>query len=82
MLTIKFTIKASPPATFPMNRLPPAILFDLDDTIVAYDAAAEGCWLAACRQFAHRLPGVDLDALQVAIRQQSDWFWSDAERFR
>jgi putative hydrolase of the HAD superfamily len=65
-----------------MPSLPPAILFDLDDTIVAYDAAAEGCWLAACQQHAARLPGVPMDALQDAIRRKSDWFWSDAERFR
>jgi putative hydrolase of the HAD superfamily len=62
--------------------LPRAILFDLDDTILAYDAASTGCWEAACAHFAARLGGVQPHDVVVAIRRQSDWFWSDPERFR
>ena len=33
-------------------------------------------------QGASRIEGPTIDALCAAIRQQSDWFWRDAERFR
>jgi putative hydrolase of the HAD superfamily len=65
-----------------MIALPPVILFDLDDTILAYEAAAAGCWQAACTRHATDLDAPTLEKLYSAIQQQSDWFWSDEERFR
>ena len=65
-----------------MNHLPYAILFDLDDTIMAYEAAAEGCWQEACARYASRLGQVSQIELQSGIRRFSDWFWSDPERLR
>ncbi|MFZ4394275.1 MAG: HAD family hydrolase [Kiritimatiellia bacterium] len=67
------------PALIPLPRV---ILFDLDDTIVAYDAASEGCWREACTRYADQISGVTPDELCVVIQRQSEWFWSDAERFR
>ena len=63
-------------------HLPRAILFDLDDTIVAYEAAGEGCWQEACTQYAAQLQGLMIDAVYAAIQERSLWFWSDPERFR
>ena len=65
-----------------MTKLPRAILFDLDDTIMAYDAASEGCWLQACAYYAAELNGPTPDALNTAIQEQSKVFWSDPERLR
>ncbi len=62
--------------------LPPAILFDLDDTIVAYDASVETGWRMVCEHFAPRIPGADPVALHAAIKRQADWYWSDPERHR
>jgi putative hydrolase of the HAD superfamily len=65
-----------------MNTLPRVILLDLDDTIVAYEAAAEGCWQEACARYASAIGNPPLQELCAAIQRQSDWFWSDEERFR
>ena len=65
-----------------MKHLPHAILFDLDDTIMAYEAASEGCWLEACAQYAVQIHGPMPEVLCAAIQERSKWFWSDAERFR
>src|SRR5689334_14119358 len=37
------------------NHLPKAILLDLDDTILSFDAGAAGCWREICARFAPRL---------------------------
>lgn len=64
-----------------MITLPPAICFDLDDTLLCYDAAALGCWERACAECA--LPaGLAVPALLDAIRRHSDWYWSDLDRHR
>ena len=65
-----------------MTHLPRAILFDLDDTIMVYEAAGEGCWQEACAQAAPQLHGPTSTALFAAIHERSKWFWSDPERFR
>ncbi len=61
--------------------MPHAIILDLDDTILAYDAAARGCWRAVCEEFADAI-GVDAAALFAAITAESAWFWDDPERHR
>lgn len=58
-----------------------AILFDLDDTILAYDAVAEPCWEEVCGQFAPLL-GRDASELYVAIKEMREWYESDSERQR
>ncbi len=64
-----------------VSHLPYGLLLDMDDTLVQYDAAAEGCWRDAC---AACLPAGSVaieDALE-AIRTYSRWYWSDPERHR
>jgi len=62
--------------------LPQAILLDLDDTILSFDAGAEGCWRDICARFAPRLVGCEPADLLAAIRASRGWFWSDPERHR
>ncbi len=62
------------------ERLPKAILLDLDDTILAFSQGADPCWRDVCRRFAPRTQGVTPQALFDAIRQSRVWFWSDPRR--
>ena len=64
------------------QRLPKAILFDMDETILAYDNVADTVWTVVCNEFAARLDGVQPSALRTAIDQHRAWFWSDPERHR
>jgi len=61
--------------------LPPAILLDLDDTIVAFDVVADDCWRSICTEYAPAL-GVDVERLYAAVRASRKWFWIDPERHR
>ncbi len=61
--------------------LPAAILLDLDDTIVAWDVAADDCWKSLCERFAPEV-GIASHRLLAGITRSRDWFWSDAERHR
>jgi putative hydrolase of the HAD superfamily len=61
--------------------LPPAILLDLDDTIVAFDEVADDCWRLICTRNA-RQTGVTAERLFAAISRSRQWFWSDPERHR
>lgn len=63
-------------------RLPEAIIFDLDDTILDDSGAMEACWQEVCQDGAGRLGGGDAQVLMEAIARQRDWFWSDPERHR
>lgn len=38
-------------------HLPKGILFDLDDTIIAFDAVAEPVWERVCRSYAPCIAG-------------------------
>jgi len=60
--------------------LPDAILLDLDDTIVAFDAVADDCWLSLCKRYAAEISSVDADRLFLAIYRAREWFWSDLKR--
>lgn len=62
--------------------LPEAILFDLDDTILAFDAVMEPAWRAACRHGAELHPGIDPERFYETVRATAQWYWSDAERNR
>ncbi len=59
-----------------------AILFDMDDTILAFDAVTEQSWREACAEYCAPRPGIDAEALRKAITAESDRYWSDAERHR
>lgn len=61
---------------------PKAILFDMDDTILVYEAVTEQAWRDVCRNFAPRIAGVTPDELFAGIYEVSGWYWSDPERHR
>jgi putative hydrolase of the HAD superfamily len=58
------------------------ILFDLDDTLVAFDAVTNQSWKEVCLEYTTSKPGLNPEALFAAIRKVSDWYWSDSERHR
>ena len=62
-------------------NLPQAIIFDMDDTILSDDQAAEKCWRQVCNDFAPRLDGPAAGLLS-AIRDIRRWYWADPERSR
>ncbi|MCY4364943.1 MAG: HAD family hydrolase [Chloroflexi bacterium] len=63
-------------------ELPPAIIFDMDDTILSDDVAAGRCFRQVCHDFASRLPVADPEDLSDAIQEIRRWYWSDPERIR
>ena len=63
-------------------ELPPAIIFDMDDTILSDDAAAERCWRQVCGDFAGRIEVGTPDELLAVIREIRRWYWTDPERSR
>ncbi len=60
---------------------PRAILFDLDDTIIADAVHVDACWADAIAEHRHLL-GDAAARLPAAIRETYDWFWSDPTRHR
>jgi putative hydrolase of the HAD superfamily len=62
--------------------LPKGILFDLDDTIIAYSSVAEPTWKRICVDFACQIDSFSPDKLYQAIYNVSDWYWSDRERHK
>lgn len=64
------------------DRLPQAVLLDMDDTILADSDSTDRCWQTVCQGFSSRLLGHAPDALLAAIQEYREWFWSDAERHR
>ena len=61
--------------------LPPALLLDLDDTILDIAESANGCWQAISVEWAPTL-GVSPERMCSAIVSARDWCWSDSERNR
>jgi putative hydrolase of the HAD superfamily len=61
---------------------PKAILFDLDDTLLTYSAAAKLAWQEMSERYAGRVNGGDAVGLNLAIRARADWFWRDSARHR
>ncbi len=55
----------------------PGMLLDLDDTVLAFDAVAEGAWAEVCARHAAAV-GCGVGDLRAAARR----YWSDAERHR
>ena len=65
-----------------MTKLPKAILFDLDDTIIAFTEGAEPTWRTIAYQFADKLSGTTPAALLEALNNSRSSFWADPERHR
>jgi putative hydrolase of the HAD superfamily len=60
--------------------LPKGILFDLDDTIIAFDAVANPTWQRLCETYARQLTLHDPTHLYNAIQDVRTWYWSDPVR--
>lgn len=60
--------------------LPKAMLLDLDDTIIAYDAVAEPTWLRVCALSAPEVGAPSAEGLWALIKESRQWFWSNPER--
>jgi putative hydrolase of the HAD superfamily len=60
--------------------LPKGILFDLDDTIIAFDAVANPTWQRLCDTYASAL--CDPMHLYNTIQEIRTWYWSDPERHK
>ena len=61
--------------------LPPALLLDMDDTILADSAGATESWQRLCEEFSSRQP-FSAETVLAAIDAYRTWYWSDAERHR
>ena len=64
------------------RELPEGIIFDLDDTIIQFDAVARPSWLCTCEYFTDGERIKDSKILLDAIIQSRKWYWSDAERHK
>ncbi len=62
--------------------LPEGILFDLDDTIIAFGAHAAPIWRRICEEYSGKCELSDAYSLYRAIKEVSKWFWSDSERHK
>jgi putative hydrolase of the HAD superfamily len=65
-----------------MPQLPPAILFDLDDTILAAFGQAEEQWRRVVALFAERLDPHPPAAVVAAIQAYSRHLWADPARHK
>ncbi|MBI4310595.1 MAG: HAD family hydrolase [Chloroflexi bacterium] len=59
--------------------LPKAFLFDLDNTVLAFDQAIERAWVRACWQAAPRLGRMPPEALREEVRRLQDRLWEQPE---
>ncbi len=62
--------------------LPQLIIFDLDDTILAYHAAIEPSMQASFANCASIQPIADTALLKREIHEMAEWYWSDLDRHR
>lgn len=62
---------------------PPAILFDLDDTLISFDGVSALALADACAHYAaQRTPPYPTATLIAALRETQAWFWSDPARHK
>jgi len=65
-----------------MPGLPPAILFDLDDTIISAYGRPELAWTAVIGEFADVLGPEGSQGLLAAVQASANAFWADPDRHR
>jgi putative hydrolase of the HAD superfamily len=65
-----------------MKMLPKGILFDLDDTIIAYSANSKTIWKEVCEEFSVENQKLEPESLHMTIKEVSNWYWDDPERHR
>lgn len=58
------------------------VLFDLDDTLVAFDLVTESTWRQVCAEYAAENDKASAAEVYDAVTKESRWFWSDEERHR
>ena len=63
-------------------KLPRAILFDLDDTILVAFGPAESQWRRTIAAFADRLGPIEATAIAAAIQAASTELWADPARHK
>ena len=61
---------------------PKAILFDLDNTILAFDTAGDKARQHLCEKFAPRFDGLESAVLLQAINEARYLYWDDPERYK
>jgi putative hydrolase of the HAD superfamily len=59
-----------------------AVIFDLDDTLVAFEPVSEPSWLQVCREYTQTGSGAKAQHIFETIKKHSDWYWSDDARHR
>ena len=64
------------------NQLPKAILFDMDDTILAYSHNTDHSWQVVCSKFTSRMENIQPEVLVNAIKANATLYWSDSDRHR
>ena len=58
-----------------------SVIFDMDDTLVAFDMVSEKTWMEVCLEIAPALrPPAAAETLYRTIREESGRFWSDPQR--
>jgi putative hydrolase of the HAD superfamily len=62
--------------------LPKGILFDLDDTILAYSEISKPIWQQVCDEYSKENEKLEPELLYRTIKEISIWYWSDTERHR
>ena len=62
--------------------LPKGILFDLDDTIIAYVGISKPVWKQVCQEFSVENDRLEPVLLYDIIKETSHWYWSDPDRHR
>src|SRR5204862_521201 len=65
-----------------MNKLPPAILLDLDDTILSAFGQAEGQWQRVIAEFIEHLAPHPPDDIVAAVQAYSRFLWADQARHK
>lgn len=62
------------------NMKTEAVFFDLDDTLIAFDAVSDLIWKMVIDEYAEINPKVKSNVLMGTIKAKSNWYWSDTER--
>jgi putative hydrolase of the HAD superfamily len=64
-------------------KLPKAILFDLDDTLISFDGVSRGAWEDSCQEFVSERPrAYTREALLDSVYAASRWYWGDPARHK
>lgn len=64
------------------DALPPVLLLDLDDTILADSLGANACWEAVCDAYAPDTAPYTSAQVRAAIDDYRRWYWDDPQRHR